>query len=561
MPRNDQLCDNTGTPSRMLSRGTRRQESLPAQSRLNSLSALDRRHKGPEFRGMIRRLGYLCALATVAACHQPATNRPAPALTRAVLRASIDSLVADPMFRNSHLGLLVVEPVTGDTLYSHNAGKLFMPASNQKLLTGSTALVQLGVGYRFTTTFLSAAPVTDGVLRGDLIIAGRGDPSVSDAMMGDAMRPLRAAADSLYARGIREIAGSIVKGGNAFADTTIGDWDWNNLETTSGAAIDELMFNEGFARVTVYGGDRVGDSVRVRTTPARTVPRLVADFVTTDPATIPARPARPGGGAGGGANRSGAVRATTDLRGTQPVVHLQGWVAPRDSVRASITLREPASAWLQAFAEALADRGITVRGGIVRSPDASLAGQQVLFTLSSPTLGEILPKFLKPSQNQIGEILLRTLGLEKNGAGTADSGRRVVERQMLAFGADSDGVVVRDGSGLSRHDYVTPETIVRLLDAMRKREDFKLFYDALPIGGVDGTIGSRMKNTPAQGNVHAKTGTVDRSHSLSGYVTTADGRLLLFSFQHNNYTTSNQQVERVQDWIAAQLAGHPFLKR
>jgi D-alanyl-D-alanine carboxypeptidase/D-alanyl-D-alanine-endopeptidase (penicillin-binding protein 4) len=300
----------------------------------------------------------------------------------------------------------------------------------------------------------------------------------------------------------------------------------------------------------------------VVTAPARTTPRVVAELVTTDPATVPAPAARPGAPAGGGrfGSRSGMVRGTTDLRGAWPVVYLRGWVAPRDSVRTQLAIREPASAWLQAFAEALSDRGITVRGNFVRTPDASLDGLKPIFALQSPTLGEILPKFLKPSQNQIGELLLRTLALEKTGVGSADSGRRVVERQMLAFGADSDGVVVRDGSGLSRHDYVTPETIVHILDGMRKRDDFKLFYDALPIGGVDGTIANRMKNTPAQGNVHAKTGTVDRSHSLSGYVTTADGKLLLFSFQHNNYTTNNQQVERVQDWIAAQLAGHPFLK-
>ena len=513
---------------------------------------------------MTRRLLPLCALAVAAACHPAVSGKPSPVFTRAVLQHSIDSLVADPMFRNSHLGLLIVEPVSGDTLYSHNAGKLFMPASNMKLLTGSTALVQLGATYRFTTAFLSSAPVVDGVLRGDLVIAGRGDPTVSDAMQGgDAMKPLRAAAESLYARGIREIAGSIVKGGNAFPDTTIGDWDWGNLETTSGAAIDELMFNEGVARITVYGGDKPGDTVRVVTAPARTAPRVVAEFVTTDPATVPAPAARPGapaGAPGRGASRSGMVRATTDLRDAVPVVRLRGWVAPRDSVRAQVAIREPASAWLQAFAEALADKGITVRGTIVRTPDAALDGLQPLFTMTSAPLSDVLPRFLKPSQNQIGEILLRTLGLEKAGVGSADSGRRVVERQMAAFGADSTSAVVRDGSGLSRHDYVTPEAIVKVLDGMRTRADFPLFYDALPIGGVDGTIGSRMKNTPAQGNVHAKTGTVDRSHSLSGYVTTADGRLLLFSFQHNNYTTNNQQVERVQDWIAAQLAGHPFLK-
>jgi len=500
----------------------------------------------------------------------PVATRPSPGVmrleSRAQLRSGIDSLLADPMWRNANWGILVVDPVGGDTLYSHNAGKLFMPASNEKLLTGSAALAQLGADYRFSTWFISSAPIVNGVLTGDLVVVGHGDPSMSDAMMGDAMKPLRLAADSLYSLGIREIKGVLAKGGNAFPDTTIGAWDWENLETTSGAATDELFFNQGVARVTVYGGAHVGDSVRVATGPSRTAPLVVADFVTSGPPPVldggrGGSAAVGGGGRGGrGGVRSGAVRATTDLRGAVPVVHLSGWVLPNDSTTAQIAIRDPASTWLRAFAEALADRGITLDGGIVRTPDAAITDQKRLVTLSSPTLGEIFPHFFKPSQNQIGELLLHTLGLEKGGAGTADAGRRVVEQQLVAFGADTAGFVVRDGSGLSRHDYVTPETIVRVLDAMRRRSDFKVFYDAMPIGGVDGTIANRMKGTPAQGNVHAKTGTVDRSHALSGYVTTADGKMLLFSFQANNYTVPNTQVERVQDWIAAILAGSPLLK-
>jgi D-alanyl-D-alanine carboxypeptidase/D-alanyl-D-alanine-endopeptidase (penicillin-binding protein 4) len=513
------------------------------------------------------RLVAACAATLAFACHPAARLATAPAphiMTRAVLRSGIDSLLADPIFRNANWGILIVEPTTGDTLYSHNAGKLFMPASNEKLLIGSTALAQLGADYRFSTWFLASAPIVNGVLGGDLIVAGHGDPSMSDAMMGDAMKPLRDAADSLYALGLREISGSLVKGGNAFPDTTIGDWDWQS-ETY---AVDELFFNQGSARVTVYGGDSVGDRSRARSAPARTTPTIVNEVVT---ATAPPPGVADGGrgaGAGGGgrgggrgAARTGGVRATFDMRGTLPVVHLTGWVLPHDSVTAQVPLRDPASAWLQAFAEALADRGIVLHGGIIRTPDAVITEQQRLFTLTSPTLAEIFPPFFKPSQNQIGEILLRTLGLERAGTGSADSGRRVVERQMAAWGVDTAGFVVRDGSGLSRHDYVTPETIVKILDTMRKRPDFKVFYDALPIGGVDGTIATRMRGTPAQGNVHAKTGTVDRSHALSGYVTTTDGHMLLFSFQANNYTVPNGEVERVQDWIAAQLAGAPWLKR
>jgi D-alanyl-D-alanine carboxypeptidase/D-alanyl-D-alanine-endopeptidase (penicillin-binding protein 4) len=126
--------------------------------------------------------------------------------------------------------------------------------------------------------------------------------------------------------------------------------------------------------------------------------------------------------------------------------------------------------------------------------------------------------------------------------------------QLLAWGAARDGFVVRDGSGLSRHDVTTPETIIRVLDAMRRAPTFELFRASLPVAGVDGTIANRMKGTPAQGNVHAKTGTLDMVRSLSGYVTTADGRLLLFSVLANNWTVSVREVERVQDVLAVRLA-------
>ncbi|MFP5355929.1 MAG: D-alanyl-D-alanine carboxypeptidase/D-alanyl-D-alanine-endopeptidase, partial [Gemmatimonadota bacterium] len=206
---------------------------------------------------------------------------------------------------------------------------------------------------------------------------------------------------------------------------------------------------------------------------------------------------------------------------------------------------------MDAAESALLDRGIIVEDGV--SPWRG-ASTYPLFSVMSPTLGEILRAFEKPSQNQIGEILLRTLGRARAGVGSADSGARVVREQLQAWGASPDGFVVRDGSGLSRHNVVTPETIIRILDAMRRSPSFQLFYDALPIAGVDGTIANRMKGTPAERNVHAKTGTLDMVRALSGYVTTADGRLLLFSVLCNNWTVPVREVERVQDTLAAQLA-------
>jgi serine-type D-Ala-D-Ala carboxypeptidase/endopeptidase (penicillin-binding protein 4) len=219
----------------------------------------------------------------------------------------------------------------------------------------------------------------------------------------------------------------------------------------------------------------------------------------------------------------------------------------------TVTHRDPDEAYVAALTEALRSKGIAVDGAVV-APTAGDTHIDTLYTLESPPLRDILPPLMKPSQNQIAEMLLRILALEKTGVGTADSGRAVVARQLVAWGAQPDGFIVRDGSGLARYDYLTPETVVHILAAMQKSPDFATFFASLPIAGVDGTIRTRMRGTKAENNLRAKTGTVAQARSLSGYVTSADGRTLLFSMLSNNFTAPVAEVTRVQDEIGAALA-------
>jgi D-alanyl-D-alanine carboxypeptidase/D-alanyl-D-alanine-endopeptidase (penicillin-binding protein 4) len=232
-------------------------------------------------------------------------------------------------------------------------------------------------------------------------------------------------------------------------------------------------------------------------------------------------------------------------------VLVAGTIAAGDSVIEELAFRDQSGAFVAAMGEALRAQGLVIE----EAPTDTAARLDSLGGMWSPTLRDIMPLFEKPSQNQIGEILFKSLALAKTGVGTADSAQQVVSRQLVAWGAQLDGFVVRDGSGLSRHDYVSPRTIVTVLDVMRRSPDFRLFYDALPIAGVDGTIRNRMKGTPAEGNIHAKTGTLDKARSLSGYVTTADGRMLLFSALANNYTVPTRRVDQVTDALGAFLAG------
>jgi D-alanyl-D-alanine carboxypeptidase/D-alanyl-D-alanine-endopeptidase (penicillin-binding protein 4) len=407
-----------------------------------------------------------------------------------------------------------------------------------KIITGSTALAQLGPDYQYRTTFATRGAVRDGVLRGDLVVIGRGDPTVSDAMRKDAMTVMRDIADSLAAHGIRRIAGRLVSSGDAFPGPVLGfGWDWDDLDYGYGAGVDELLFNEGFTRVVVRGGARAGRPVSTSIRPTSRTPSV---RIT---ATTVAKPA-PG-------DTTKVTNITARYDSLTGGVLVEGVIAAGDSTIEEVAHRVPAQAYLDALREALASKSIRIGGA--RS-DTTLR-VDTLFTLTSPPLRDILPALEKPSQNQIAEVLLKTLALEKTGIGSADSGRKVIERQLAAWGARENGYVIRDGSGLSRHDYLSPETLVRVLDTIRADTAFKAFYDALPIAGVDGTIEKRMKGTPAEGNVHAKTGYVDRARSLSGYATSSDGHLMIFSALCNNWTVPVKQVEAVQNMIAVRLAG------
>jgi D-alanyl-D-alanine carboxypeptidase/D-alanyl-D-alanine-endopeptidase (penicillin-binding protein 4) len=459
---------------------------------------------------------------------------------RAALRFSIDSMVHESQFRNAQFGVLIVDPEKGDTLYSLNAGKLFMPASNMKIVTGATALTQLGPDYTFRTDFAAGGRIVHDTLQGALIVNGRGDPTISDHMRGDAMKPLYEVADSLKAHGITAIAGGIQAGINAFPDTTIGwGWSWDDLGEDYGAGVDELYFNEGFGSI-IANGKAGGFPDSLIVLPIHSYPKAFIQPTSINPS----------------ATDTFALRLDRDKAGTLLV---RGKLKSASDTMI-VVYPNQREAYLAALHEALVARGISlpVIGAryVLPGPGAAVdsAHPAPLFTIHSPPLRAILPALEKPSQNQIAEILYHTLGLEKTGVGSGDSGQVVIDRQLAAWGAQSDGYLIRDGSGLSRYGYLSPETLVRVLDKIRADTAFLVFYNALPVAGVDGSLRNRMKGTAAVGKIHAKTGSVANVRSLSGYAITADDHMLLFSLLANNWLTSQSAVDSVHNRIAVMLA-------
>ena len=456
------------------------------------------------------------------------------------LQSFVDSLVALPQFSNMQWGILLFAPERRDTLASVNADRLFMPASNMKLVTGAVALTQLGSDFLWTTTVTRTGPVHRGMLRGDIVIDGTGDPSVSRAMRRDPLDAFAPLVTALQAAGVTQVRGRVRASGTpAFPGSPLGfGWDWDDLHEPYGAGVTELLWNEAFTDVHVRGCGSASRRACITTSPLRAAPVIHADVRVR--------------AAGSGAPQIAWWRDSAAI----PGITVRGSIALGDSISFSAAQPDGRATYLAAVTEALQRAGIVVRGrahGAVAGAARDTLADTIVVLRSLP-LRDVLVAMQKPSQNQIAESLFRTLALRGTGVGTPDSARAVVERQLLAWGVRADAHAIRDGSGLSRHDYLSPRLLVQVLDTMRRRRDFSVYYDALPTAGMDGTLRTRMQLF-AQGRVHAKTGTIDKARALSGYVTTADNELLLFSIIANNHTVPNREIDRVQDLIVERLIG------
>ncbi len=456
------------------------------------------------------------------------------------LAAGIDSALADPAFARASWGIVVQSLGDGAVLYRRNAERLFLPASNLKLLTAAAALARLGADFRWTTTVLARGARRGDTLAGDLVVAGRGDPTFSADAMGDSsdvLRSLRPWADSLEARGVRVIRGRVVGDASLFTDPPLGrGWPWDDLDADYSAPVGALQFNESVAWIMATPAAAPGRPVTLALQPPD-APLHVYNAAMTAPAD------------------SNIDRLSWSRAPFGDSVGVSGGLsAGQPPQRLPVSVPDPTRYFVAALTEALTEGGIAVQGGLVLPVPPYPAPGDTLFVWHSPPLSTVLPLFLKPSQNQIGETLLRTLGAEAGGAGSVDSGRAVVRSVLTDFGVPPDAYVMQDGSGLSRYDHVAPEALARLLAALAQRPDFPAIYAALPIAGVDGTLATRMQGTAAAGNVHAKTGSLMGVRTLSGYVRDADGESLVFVMLVNGFTVPQRVVEAAQDRIAVLLA-------
>jgi serine-type D-Ala-D-Ala carboxypeptidase/endopeptidase (penicillin-binding protein 4) len=469
----------------------------------------------------------------------PVTASPA---ARAVA-AALDSIFADPRFAGAFWGVLVRSLDTGETLYARNPEKMFVPASNMKIVTGAAALEALGPEYRYRTAVVAAGPVQGGALEGDLVVIGTGDPTISSQFRegADTRAAFRAWADSLKARGITRITGRIVGDDDRFDDVPLGrGWAWDDLEDYYAAEVSALELNEGVVGVRVAPGPRAGAPGVVTLDPPTSY-TPVTNRTTTTAAGTPER-----------------VRVSRAETG--PGLVVTGTI-PLDttSVSTDVAVRNNTAYFATVLREVLEEEGIDVEGAAVdvdalgRRP----AARDTLFVHVSPPMREVMAAFMKPSQNQIGEMLLKTLGAELRGQGTAAAGAAVVDSLVGAWGLPRGRLAQADGSGLSRYNLVAPSLLMGILEHMTRSPNAADWTASLPVAGADGTLENRMRGTVLQGNVRAKTGTLSGVRALSGYLTTAAGERIVFSTVVNHHTLTSRDADRLAEAALLRLHGLP----
>jgi len=512
--------------------------------------------------------GILVFIASCSSVPEPLETNSQPTATPIVAKAvfnsepnlthKLDALLSEPDFNTSRIGVAIISLRDGKLIYQRNGDKSFTPASNMKVYTTAVALDLLGGDFHWRTSVYVANDVdSSGTINGDLVLYGRGAPDLVARNKADNKNSLEELAQSLSRRGVRRITGNVIGDESYFRGDPIGEgWQWNDLQWYFGAEASALTINANSVDVSVAAPEKNESQPKVT---------LSDDdgYVTV---TNNMRMVQRGEEFTLGVNKDISDNNVTVWGEFPSGAHGYG---------ATLSVHRPSLWAARLFVRELKAAGIAIAGTadyrdsktprILRfDPTKNIE----LANVSGQSLAEIVHRTNKQSINLYAELLLRTLGRERNGMlppapsvgrerGDDEAGTALIILWLSRAEIATQGLAIHDGSGLSRLDLVTPEATAGLLAAIRRTNSAQLFSDSLPVAGVDGTLGGRLKQF--SGQIQAKTGLLTYDNALSGYVTGSDGKTLAFSIISNDFVGKPGAISLI-DRIVSVLAEHQNLR-
>ena len=461
------------------------------------------------------------------------------------LQRDLSAATRQPGVARGAWGIVVHSLDRDERLFELNARTLLVPASVSKVVSVATAADAVGWDYRYETTVRATGPIADGVLNGDLIVVGSGDPTIG-GRAGPAFSGQVAGKDdlagwieALKVAGIRRITGRVIGDDDAIEEPRPQlAWAWDDLGYPTGALFGALNFAENRLTVTVRPGAYAGTAASVSVDPHAAY-RPLANRIITGPPGSP-------------------QLLWPEQRPADPYLTLAGTIpAGSAPARLNVSVGNPTFWFASVLRVRLQQHGIEVDGeawdvdDVVPPPDRST--ETVLFTHRSQPLGEIVQPLLKNSINLYAEAVMR-LNAASGVLPTNDASLDGFRARIAAWGLPPDAQQLIDGSGLSRRNTMSAEAVLAILERMHDPTLSSPFMRGLPVAAVDGTLGDRMRDTPAAGNVRAKTGTMSNIRSMAGYVTTTDGERLAFAAMVNNFEGAGTAANRALDAIAVRLS-------
>ncbi|MFF3458726.1 D-alanyl-D-alanine carboxypeptidase/D-alanyl-D-alanine-endopeptidase [Streptomyces sp. NPDC002730] len=453
------------------------------------------------------------------------------------LKGAIDRILADARMDGGAASVVIADAATGERLYQRDGTDRLMPASNTKLATSTAAMALLGPDHRFRTDVLSTGSRHGSVLRGDLYLRGGGDPTTL-------AKDYEQLAADLAASGITRVTGRLVADDTRFDTQRLGrSWAADDESSYYSAQISPLTvapdtdYDSGTVVVEATPGAKAGDKPRVKLTPPTDYIRL--DIRGT---TVP----------------SGQSDTLTVERehGTNTITVSGNIPVGASATKEWVTVWEPTGYAAAVFSDALGRYGVRVTGS-PRLGRPTPPGAKPLASHNSMPLKELMLPFMKLSNNMHAETLTKTIGYETSGRGTWDAGLAAISGYLQKQGVKTSTLRQLDGSGLTRMNLFPAEQLATLLLSVRDASWYADWYASLPVAcnpdrAMGGTLRSRMCATPAALNARGKTGSLTGASALSGYVTDARGRELVYSIVLNNYLASS--VKSIEDAIVVTLA-------
>jgi D-alanyl-D-alanine carboxypeptidase/D-alanyl-D-alanine-endopeptidase (penicillin-binding protein 4) len=469
-----------------------------------------------------------------AACAHKPPAQPTP--RQPAFTVAADSIIQVSELNQAHWGIEVFDPERNQLLYSHDGNRHHIPASNTKLVVTTVALGVLGPDWRYRTDIRAGGGSANNPTR--LLVIARGDPTWSARFNRDDFAVLENLADSLRAAGIQGADSLIIDASYLGPERVNGTWEVADLPGTSAPPIGSLAIAEGEIRVVVTPGATVGAPATAAVLGVDHVfPMRVS--VTTD--TAKARP-----------NLDASYEAWPDT------IVLTGRVPLGRPDTSSLAAPDANQFAAMALASVLGRRGIatspprivfdTIEAAALRTQT-----ERVVASWTSPPMSEIVAGILRPSQNWIAEQVVRTLGADKRGRGSWSAGIDVERRYLIDVAKlDSMSFFLRDASGLSAQNLLSPRAITQILEHVRNQPWGETYRQSLPMPGLaKSTLSNRLQGY--EGKIFAKTGTITNVASLSGYAATRSGKQLIFSIMVNSSGRPSAAVRRGIDRLAALL--------